>query len=88
MKTYQTITDCDDIESDGFRKIAFKASTGFDNKDEKVLLAKTKFISSYMNKGVDEEYANYVWDKIIAFSARRNSEILERNAYKDMVTML
>ena len=68
MTAYKVITECTMTEADKFRKIITKLHEN-QNLDEKTLKHKNTFVECYIKKGVSEEYANNVWDKLGAFSS-------------------
>lgn len=71
MNTYQRITDCDLTETDKFRKtISSLATKG--TKEERIEAIgsyKDAFMKGYKEKGISEDEANRVWDKMEAFSS-------------------
>lgn len=71
MNIYQRITDCDLVETDKFRRtISTLASKG--TKEERLIAIgdyKDLFMKGYKEKGVSEEDANRVWDKMEAFAS-------------------
>lgn len=67
MAAYKIITECTPAESDAFRKLTSKIWEGMQD-DDKIIKAKKIFFDAYMKKGVTEDYAQDVWDKLIRFS--------------------
>lgn len=66
MMLFQKAADCTLTEADNFRKMISKSYLERDEK--KIAFNKNLFITGYTKKGVTEEYANNVWEKMIAFA--------------------
>lgn len=66
MMLFQKAADCTLTEADNFRKMISKSYLERDEK--KIAFNKNLFITGYTKKGVTEEYADKVWEKMIAFA--------------------
>lgn len=66
MQMFQVVTDSTLQEADTFRKIITKTKAGKITEDAQKY--KDLFIEGYKKKGVSEDIAEKVWDKIISFA--------------------
>lgn len=67
MAAFKKVTNSSLEEADMFRKIITKLKSGVQN-DENFNKYKNLFIDSYLKAGSTLDNANYVWDKLVAFS--------------------
>lgn len=65
MFAYQRLTNCDLEETNKFRKILSKSKPG--RVDPDIEKYKQNFINGYLSKGISQQDAEEVWEKIVGF---------------------